>query len=211
MKKYKHISFDLDGTLVCTLAEYRYKVVPEVVAFLGGKILNEKSVDRFWFEAGRDEIIKNEFNLDSGIFWPVFREKDAAEVRASFSKIYEDTERTLLKLKELGKKISIITGAPHHVAQAEMKKLDKNLYDYYFSVHDSEFNEKPDPASFHYVLKQLDFTPEETLYIGNSNEDALFAAQTGVDFIHLERLEHVLDLSSQARAVIHSLDELFQL
>ena len=54
LKKYKHIAFDLDGTLVHTVPEYRYKIVPEVVSQLGGTIDSVHSIDKFWFEGGRD-------------------------------------------------------------------------------------------------------------------------------------------------------------
>lgn len=33
LQEYKHISFDLDGTLVHTLAAYRHKIVPDVVNY----------------------------------------------------------------------------------------------------------------------------------------------------------------------------------
>ncbi len=116
LEKYKHISFDLDGTLVHTMPEYRHKIVPEVVKELGGVIQNKFSIDKFWFESGRDEM-------------------------------------------EIQKKLTI--------------------------------------------------QPNETVYVGNSNEDAYFAKNAGVDFIYLERKEHQFDLRDYAIATIHSLSELF--
>ena len=56
ISKYKHISFDLDGTLVHTIPEYRYRVVPETIKQAGGQRSQSRcAIDRFWFEAGRDE------------------------------------------------------------------------------------------------------------------------------------------------------------
>ena len=71
------------------------------------------------------------------------------------------------------------------------------------------YKEKPDPKSFYFVLKKLAVDQEETLYIGNSNEDAYYAKNAGVDFIYLERKEHKFDLKDYAITTIHSLDELF--
>jgi phosphoglycolate phosphatase len=211
LSKYKHIAFDLDGTLVHTISEYRHKVVPEVVSQLGGTIADPHSVDRFWFESGRDKIIQNEFNLEPEKFWKLFRVVDAPEKRSAHTAAYEDAEITLRKLKKFGKTLSIITGAPHAIAQLEIGKLNGAPHDFYFSITDNkEFTEKPDPASLHHVLQKLNFSPAETVYIGNSNEDALYAKKAGVDFIYLERKEHEFDLKDYAIATINSLDELFQ-
>jgi FMN phosphatase YigB (HAD superfamily) len=72
IKKYKHISFDLDETLVHTLPEYRYELGGEVVDKLGGKPIEDlRAIDQFWLEADRDEIIKKRLVLlrkNFGIF-----------------------------------------------------------------------------------------------------------------------------------------------
>lgn len=209
LKKYKHISFDLDGTLVHTIPEYRHKIVPEIVAQLGGIIKEPKSVDRFWFESGRNKIIQNEFGLQPEKFWDLFRIVDSAEKRAAHTHAYEDSERTLHQLKKIGKKISILTGAPHHIAEMEIKKLNGAPYDFYLSILDNDFTEKPDSKSFNHALDKLGMKPSETIYIGNSNEDAYYAKNAGVDFIYLERKEHKFDLKDYAIATINKLDELF--
>lgn len=209
LNKYRHISFDLDGALVHTFPEYRYEIVPMVVEKLGGTIKDKHSIDRFWFESGRDEVIRNDFGLEPSRFWPFFREADSPEKRSSYIRAYDDAERTLRRLKQMNKIVSIITGAPHHIAQMEIEKLNGAPHDFYFSITDSEFTEKPNPKSFHYVLENLIVKPDETIYIGNSNEDAYYAKNAGVDFIHLDRKEHQFDLRDYVIATIHSLDELF--
>lgn len=211
IQKYKHISFDLDGTLVHTIPKYRHKIVPKVVKVLGGKILNKHSVDKFWFESNRSVIIKNEFNLDPDIFWKLFREADLPEKRSAHTKAYQDAEIILRKLKNAGKVTSIITGSPHWIAKMEIEKLNGAPYDYYLSIHDSEFDEKPDPRSLNFVLDKLKIKPQETVYIGNSNEDAYFAKNAGTDFIYLERKEHKFDLRDYSIATINNLEELFNL
>ena len=209
LDKYKHISFDLDGTLVYTVPEYRHKIVPVVVDRLGGSIKEKHLIDRFWFEANRDEIILNNFGLDPQLFWSLFRKLDSASQRAPHIRAYDDGEPTLRRLKKMGKIISIITVAPHLIAQMEIEKLNDAPYDYYFSITNSKYKQKPDPESLHFVLKKLNVEKEETVYIGNSNEDAYYAKNAGVDFIYLERKEHPFDLKEYAAATIHSLDELF--
>ena len=211
LQQYKHISFDLDGTLVHTVAEYRHKVVPLVVEELGGAVKDPFYVDRFWFESGRDAIIREGFQVEPNAFWKLFRIKDTIQGRSDHTKAYPDAEPTVQRLNEENKLVSIVTGAPHWIAQMEIKKLNGVKYHYHLSIHDGGFKEKPDPKSLLFTLDKLNVLPKDTLYIGNSNEDAFFAKNAGVDFVYLERKEHPFDLKKYTLATIHSLDELFTL
>jgi len=209
IKKYKHISFDLDGTLVHTLPAYRYQLLAAVVKILGGKVPIHRNIDKFWFENARDEIILKDFGLEADEFWKVFRKMDDPEKRALNTNAYSDSEPVLRKLKAAGKIVSIITGAPHNIAEFEIKKLNGAPFDYYLSIFDRGFKEKPLSESFNFVLNELKSRPEETVYIGNSNEDAYFAKNAGVDFIYLERRQHEFDSKDWVVKTIHSLEELF--
>lgn len=209
MKKYKHVSFDLDGTLVHTLPAYRHRIVPAAVEHLGGKIKRARDIDRFWFEAGRNRIIEDHFGLSANDFWEVFRRLDSPEERAAHTFAYEDAEDCLKKLKEAGKITSIITGAPEKIAWLEKEKLNDAPIDFYFPLDYSRFGEKPDPRGLLFVLEELGVEAAETIYIGNSNEDALFARNAGVDFIYLERRQHEFDSDDWVDRKIHSLSELF--
>ncbi len=209
LKKYKHISFDLDGTLVHTIPEYRHRLIPEVVEKLGGTIREKHFVDKFWFEADRDATVLRDFGVDPADFWKLFREIDTPDERSRHTNAYHDSERALRKLKESGKIISIITGAPHWIAEMEIGKLNGAPHDFYISIDSSEYEVKPDPGSLLHVLEKLGVAPEETLYIGNSNEDAFFAKNAGTDFLYMERNEHPFDLKDISIGAVQSLDELF--
>lgn len=211
LKKYRHISFDLDGTLVHTLPEYRHDLVSNVIGRLGGEIPSPRDIDRFWFEPDRDNTIRNYFHLDPVKFWDLFRTEDTPEKRSLHTRAYEEAEDTIRKLKKLDYTVSIITGAPHWIATMEIEKLNGAPVDLYCSTHSQKFPDKPDPASFFFVLKQLGMKPSETLYIGNSNEDAGLAKNAGVDFLYLERKEHEFGLREYALATIRSLEEIFSL
>lgn len=212
INKYRHISFDLDGTLIHTLASYRHALVPRVVAEIGGKIKEPHSIDKFWFEPNRDRIIINEFLIaNPGKFWDLFREYDVPVDRYKHTSAYADAEPAIRKLKEMGKIVSIITGAPHAIAQMEISRLNGAPHDYYFSITDNKYNSKPDPRSLNFVMTELGVGKEDTVYVGNSTEDARFAKNAGVDFIFLERKEHDFDLKDYILTTIHSLDQLFSI
>jgi phosphoglycolate phosphatase len=210
IQKYRHISFDLDGTLVHTTPEYRHALVPRVVGELGGTIKEPRAVDRFWFEATRNDIIRDEFNIDPEKFWDLFHLYGTVEERDRHTHAYPDAERTLRELRRRGKGTSIITGSPQWIAEMEIGKLGQNSCDYRLCLARSAFPQKPDPKSFFHTLVHLKLTPEEVVYVGNSNDDAYFAKNAGVDFIYLERKEHEFQLDDYAVAKISSLDELLQ-
>ncbi|MFA6511819.1 MAG: HAD-IA family hydrolase [Patescibacteria group bacterium] len=208
LDRYTHFSFDLDGTLVHTIPEYRFFVVPKVVEELGGRIIENRDVDRFWFESGRDRIIKQRFGIDPEKFWDCFHKHDNPEERARHTFAYDDAVPTLDALRAAGKAVSIITGAPHYVASLEMEKLTDAPYDYFFSVYDSGFPAKPHPGSMQVALQKIGKTQEETVYIGNSNEDVYYAQNAEVGFIFLERKEHEVAFTGNLVAHIHSLNAL---
>ncbi len=208
VSKYTHISFDLDGTLVHTMPEYRHAIVPQVVRELGGSINHPYAIDRFWFETGRNEIIQKEFNLDPDIFWERFNMLETVENRALHTWAYDDVEPCLRELKKHGKIISVLTGAPQHIARMELAKLNDIQIDIRLSLKESGYEYKPHPGSLLSTMKTLGVGAHETVYIGNSNEDAYYAQNAGVDFIYLERKEHEFDLKDYAIATIHSLAEL---
>jgi len=166
-------------------------------------------MDKFWVEAGRNEIIRNEFKVNPEDFWELFRTFDTRDHRSAHTRAYHDAERTLRKLKLSGKNISIITGAPHYIAEMEIKKLNGAPHDFYLSITDNNFAQKPHPGSFRHALEKLNSNPSETVYIGNSNEDALYAKNAGVDFIYIKRDEYNFDLGDYATEMVDSLDRLF--
>lgn len=210
IKKYKHISFDLDGTLVHTLPEYFFNSLVKTIKKLNGVVPDDKTISRLWFESGRDELIGNELGLNPGKFWERFRQIDTPGQRCQYTKPYSDVEMCLKNIKNIGKRISIITGGIRNIAEAEVKMLNSVALDYFFPIDYSRFKEKPAPESFLFVLSELKVKPEETVYIGNSSEDARFAENAGVDFIYLERKQHEFDSDDWMTNKIHSLDELFQ-
>lgn len=208
LKRYRHFSFDLDGTLVHTKPEYRHTVIPRVVELLNGRVPDDRASDAFWFEGRRDEIIRQDFNLDPAAFWPVLHQHDSAEFRNPHTFAYPDVEPTLRQLHTDGMNLSIVTGAPTGIATMEISKLNGIPLDFIFSITSNRYLSKPDPTSLHFVLEQLKIGPDETVYVGNSTEDAQFAKNAGVDFIYLERREHEFHGRDTAIATIHSLAEL---
>lgn len=210
LEKYKHVSFDLDGTLVHTISDYRYWIVPFVVKKLGGAISSLSAADEFWFEADRDETVSQKFKLNPETFWQLFKQIDTPRRRSKFTFAYHDVEDCFWRLNKMSKLISIITGAPLWISKMEVRKLNNAPVDFYLATNThKKLKAKPDPSGMYYVLERLAVSAQETVYIGNSNEDAIFAKNSGIDFIYLERQEHKFYLKNSAIAIIKTLNELY--
>lgn len=209
LRKYKHISFDLDETLIHTDADYRYWLIPFVVKKLGGETPDKKMINEFWFEANRDETIAEKFGLNPENFWQLLKKIDTPQRRSRFTFANNDVFNCLWRLHKQGKLISIITGSPLPISKMATHKLKDAPVDFYLATTaHPELITKPHPSGMYYVLARLNVSAFETVYVGNSEEDWLFAKNSGVDFIYLERYEHNFSFKKRVVAVIKSLDEL---
>ncbi len=206
--QYRHVSFDLDGTLVTTARSYRDALIPSVVARLGGKRCNAAMIERFWYEGNRDTLIRDAFGVDPRAFWQHYHAADDAAERAQHTRAYDDATQTLRTLRAHGAFISVITGSPQEVAEMEIAKLGGFLPDVVLSVTSGGFPSKPHPESLRHVMERLGIAACETLYVGNSTEDAAFASAAGVAFCFIERNEYRFDFSGNGCRRIASLSEL---
>jgi len=205
--KYKAVIFDLDGTLVHTTPEYRYKVVPQTLTEFG-VIASKENIDKFWFgHPDREIVIRDHFGVAPELFWKEFRKNDDINLRIKESRTYPDID-FLAELKEKGYKLGIVTGAPEHIAYPEIKLIGEDNFDSIILAHEFKgIRSKPDPQGLFECLKILKLRPEEVIFVGNGDEDILAAKNAGIFDVLLLRGEH--DFIKQAPSVfINSLYEL---
>lgn len=207
--KYKAVIFDLDGTLVHTEPEYRYRIVGRVLKELRGEISNEY-IDKFWFEAERDEIIKKCFGVDPELFWAKYREYDMPEIRKDFTKLYDDID-VIGELKERGYKLGIVTGSPIHIALFEIDMIGRENFNAIVVAQNSNgIRPKPHPHGLEECLDLLKVSKKEAVYVGNAKEDVIAAKRAGVLDIFIVRGEYEFeDITPSVK--INSLYELAEL
>lgn len=206
---YKAVVFDLDGTLVHTTPEYRYKIVGQTLRDLGATSSNH-NIDRFWFEARRDAIIKEHFGLEPELFWRTYRQYDTIELRKQFTKLYDDVA-FIKELRQNGYKTGIVTGAPIQIASLEIGMLGQENFDAIIIAQTlNGIKPKPHPHCLEECLNLLGVQKSEAIYVGNADEDVATARNAQVFDVLLMREEHEFpEISPSLR--IHSLYKLRQL
>ena len=185
---YKAIIFDLDGTLVDTL----YDLAEATNEGLRRASLPTHTVDeyRHFVGNGRDKLVKRAMG-------EYYDEDKAKIVRDTFDsyysehcndnvKAYDGCAEMLSELNKLGIKTGVLSNKPDEF----VSQILSNVYpNHSFTAawgKRSQYPTKPNPAAFIALLDELGVSPEECLYIGDSDVDVFTAKNAGVDMLGVE-------------------------
>lgn len=183
----KAILFDLDNTLIDFMKMKRLSCEAAISAMIDAGLTMEKEkamkqlfklYDRHGFEdprifqkfLGKYQKDINPKILASGVV--AYR-----KVRAGFLEPYPHVVRTLLKLKELGIKLAIVTDAP--TLKAWIRLMSMKIGDYFDVVvaYEDTMQFKPHILPFQEALRRLSLPPEECLMVGDRPERDIRGAQ----------------------------------
>jgi phosphoglycolate phosphatase len=97
-----------------------------------------------------------------------------------YSKLYNGAEETLKKLKELSKKVAVVTNKYEALSVEILKKL--NVIDYIDLVvgADTTSEKKPHPLPVLYTLEKLKSEKDKSIIIGDSETDVLTGKNAGI-------------------------------
>ncbi len=167
--------FDLDGTLLntittiayygnCALSDFGIEPIEEenykYLVGNGAKILVERMLRLR--DAYSDENFQKVYDC-------YMKSYDANPTH--LTEPYEDIEKMLLTLRDMGIKAGVISNKPDYAAKSVCKsKLTEGMVDFVQGQKEG-VPIKPDPAGPLEVLGVLGFSPEETLYVGDSGVD----------------------------------------
>ena len=183
MRKYKTALFDLDGTLLDTLADLRDAVnyalkeagrpertTEEVRAFVGNGV--KKLMERAAPDAGEEEQAR---------LLAVFK-KRYAEHMMDKTRPYPGIVELLHDLKRRGVGCAVVSNK----FDAAAKGVCAGCLGEFPSVVIGEGNgvaKKPDPSGCHMALALLGADAQDAVYIGDSDVDATTARNAGLDCI----------------------------
>ncbi|VAV97199.1 Phosphoglycolate phosphatase [hydrothermal vent metagenome] len=184
----KGIIFDLDGTLIdsapdlhaisnAVLAAHGHEplTLQTVTSFIGNGI--PKLVERC-FKAANDPLEGEA--LDNAI--TMFLEKYAKEP-AKHSTFYPGVLETLDKLKDQGFVLGICTNKTEAMATLIVDKMGISSYFACVAGGDRIKEKKPAPEPLINCAREMGCTPEDIIFVGDSETDAATAENASVSFI----------------------------
>ncbi len=212
MKKYKVYLFDFDGTIIDTREALAY-VYMQSFKDWGVDVTREETI-----QFSREPLNVSYVNkgCDMAVFWDfvdLINEYLNGEYSVSLAEKFDDTDETFKKLKEM-KKDGVISGivtsnnVPHVKDILNCLKIDYDFMDVFVGNQEC-LTPKPDPKPINTALEMLKYDGDlsEVVYVGDALNDALAAANAGVDSYLLDRENVYHDTPYK---IIHSLLELFE-
>jgi phosphoglycolate phosphatase len=217
MQRFKLILFDLDGTLLNTIADLAHST--NYALALNGFPTHPIEAYRFFVGNGINKLFErvlpeNERTTEQiarvrAVFLPYYNEHNT-----DYTQPYDGIETLLRQLRKQGYQLAV---ASNKYQQATEKLIDRFFPDIHFV---SVFGQrdgvpvKPDPAIVRDILKIAHVAPAETIYIGDSGVDIQTAINSGVVSIGVtwgfrprEELEkagadHVVDSINEILAIL---------
>jgi phosphoglycolate phosphatase len=95
---------------------------------------------------------------------------------------YEGALETLIELKNRNYLLAVCTNKLHEAALDIVNAFFPNIFDYILGSK-KELKKKPDPEMIEFILKELNVSKKDTLYIGDTNVDYEVAYNSKVDYI----------------------------
>jgi len=211
--KYKVAIFDMDGTILNTLEDLadamnyclkmhgmQERTLSEIKSFVGNGIrrLAEQAVPNDTDAKAIDKIVTT--------FNQYYKDHCAVKTRP-----YDGIKETLKQLKDEGILTAVVSNKADYAVKILCKEYFDGLFDY--SVGEREgIRRKPYPDSVISVIEHFAVSPNEAVYIGDSEVDYQTAHNAGIDVIMVSwgfREEDYLK-SIGAKRIIHHPHELLK-
>ena len=186
----KAIIFDLDGTLIKSKIPFR-KMKIRIVKYLreAGVTPNAISEDMMNFEIMRKAVE----DLKSKGFSEKYIERIIGEVTrlmnevelesADNATLISGVPETIKALKSSGLKIGLMTRSCREYAEKILKRFDLLRYFDAILARDDVAYPKPDPSHAIELLKLLNASVEEAIFVGDHWSDAECARRAGLRFV----------------------------
>ena len=183
MRRFSAVLFDLDGTLLDTLADIassmnftlqQHGLQPYTLQeypFLVGSGLREMVLAALHGQGRADDLadeIVEGFRAEYDRRW------------AENSRSYDGMVEALQRLHEAGVRLAVLSNKPDSFTQVMVRRLlPAELFDAVLG-HREPFPIKPAPDSTLHILRQLGVSPERAALVGDSDVDILTARNAGI-------------------------------
>jgi pyrophosphatase PpaX len=183
------IIFDFDGTLADTLPVI-YDAFQKVFKTYQGRDLNDEDI-KAMFGPSEDDILKKELpgeQAEAAIeqYHKLYRKNHSKLVKRS-----DDIEKLLQFIKSKGLNLAVVTGKGKRSLELSLEALGMAKYFDTMVTGDDVTKPKPDPEGVLKVIETFGTTPEETIFIGDSDADMKAGKSAGVTAIGVNWLPNV--------------------
>ena len=104
-----------------------------------------------------------------------------------YVRLYKGTEEMLLRLREAGKKVYLLSNAQRIFTEYEMRSLDLVKFFDGILISSDYKTKKPDKRFFDALLETYGIMPEKALFIGNDSRSDIAGAQgVGMDTFYVK-------------------------
>jgi len=171
----KGVIFDWDGTLADSFLAC-IKATKEIFSMHGVELDEERYRENFspnWYEIYKNHGIPEECWENIDILWRNYFDYSLVKWR-------EGAEENLSFLKKFGLKIGVVTASTRRDIEEEIPYLHPERYiDEWIVWEDSE-RPKPDPLPLEKILKKLDLSPLEVIYVGDTSQDIVMGKRLNI-------------------------------
>lgn len=181
---YRHLIFDLDGTLIDTIEDIRF-AINLALKLCGYDYSFDREGTKALIGDGADALLHralkekgddlHAFSTLKPVYMQLYREHNL-DIAAPF----EGLKEVLLKLKQESVYISCVTNKPEPLAFAALhSRYGEDFFDCIIGASDA-FPVKPHPASTHECIRRVGVPVNECLYVGDSHVDIATGHNAGL-------------------------------
>ena len=178
----KLVLFDLDGTLVNTLFDLADSCNYTLEHY--GFPTHDIQKYKYFIGDGMPKLVENILPKDK------YTDEIHKECLAFFKKrysehyldktcVYDGVKELVTALKSKGYKIGVLSNKAHEMTTIIIEELfGKNFFDVVYGKLE-DYPAKPDPTLGLKVIADLGFTPDDTVFVGDSGNDAKVSVNLG--------------------------------
>ena len=204
--KYEAIIYDLDGTLLDTIAMNMYPLI---------KIIKEElGIEKTFEEVKHCFSMTGKRTLD---YWGIDYERvyprwvQYVNEYEKGAVLFEDVVHILKLFKKAGIKQAACSAKTY--AQYEIDMQIDNLKDYMDTVvlFEDTKKHKPDAEPLWLCVERLGISQDKVLYVGDALADGLACQSAGIDFAWAKWAGIEVENMPKAKYVLHSVKDLWEL
>ena len=180
--KYKAVIFDLDGTLLDTIEDIKITMNKALAKYDYPQFSTEEY--KYFVGKGVDNLIKQVIkvgNINDDAFFSL--KDDYYEIYKEQSiintKVYDGINELIKALREKQISVNVLSNKPHIQTIAVIDYyFEKETFDFVYGKKE-QFLPKPDASSAIDLIINLNISPDEVLYVGDTETDMLTAKNSG--------------------------------